>query len=125
MSEQEIENSRLFDAQWERTTRPLGGKKPFSRTFIYDPHDFIFSPITEKQQAIRCPFPPHSEEMKALELFRLSYPLQEDQLKKRYKELVKKFHPDVNQGCQKSEKILQDITHAYDVLKKKVLIKSF
>ena len=44
-----------------------------------------------------------------------------NQLKSRYKELVKKLHPDVNGGNSVAEERLKDINQAYAKLKKVVL----
>ncbi len=39
-----------------------------------------------------------------------------EDIKKRYRELAKKYHPDTNQGSKKSEEIFKTITAAYDTL---------
>lgn len=39
-----------------------------------------------------------------------------EEIKKRYRELAKKYHPDTNQGSKKSEEIFKTITAAYDTL---------
>ena len=54
---------------------------------------------------------------KALNLFNLQSPLTLGQLKTRYKELVKRYHPDANGGDKKSEERLKQVNEAYDVLK--------
>ncbi len=42
----------------------------------------------------------------------------EDEIKARYKELVKLNHPDANGGDRSSEDRLREIIQAYNVLKK-------
>lgn len=42
-----------------------------------------------------------------------------EQIKKKYRELAKKHHPDANQGSKKSESIFKSITAAYEILKDK------
>ena len=37
-------------------------------------------------------------------------------LRNRYMELAKKYHPDLNGGCKKSEELLKSINHAYTYL---------
>lgn len=37
-------------------------------------------------------------------------------IKKRYRELAKKYHPDANQGSRKAEEIFKKISEAYEVL---------
>lgn len=66
------------------------------------------------------PFPEHSEESKALDLLNLGWPVEKSALKIRYIELVKRYHPDKNGGCPKSENKLKDINKAYELLKKLV-----
>ena len=41
------------------------------------------------------------------------------QLKRRYKALVKRHHPDANGGSRESEELLKHINHAYNDLKQK------
>src|ERR1700753_2376785 len=40
----------------------------------------------------------------------------EDELKKAYRRLAKKYHPDVNKGNKDAENKVQEISEAYDVL---------
>ncbi len=54
---------------------------------------------------------------KALNLFDLQSPLTLEQLKIRYKELVKRYHPDTNGGDKESEERLKQVNEAYGVLK--------
>lgn len=117
MNEREIEESRQFDARWERPTHPFGTKSaPFKPAFI-DPLHVVFSK-TASLKPEKSPYPPHTDEAQALTLFQLTYPLKAETLKSRYKELVKKFHPDINHGSPEAEDILKKITHAYSILKK-------
>lgn len=57
-----------------------------------------------------------SDEDKALRFMDLDFPLTKEALKARYKELVKKYHPDVNQGDPLAEERLKDINEAYKTL---------
>ncbi len=38
------------------------------------------------------------------------------ELKKAYRKISQKYHPDLNPWCDKSEKMMKKITYAYDVL---------
>ncbi|MDX1386713.1 MAG: DnaJ C-terminal domain-containing protein [bacterium] len=40
----------------------------------------------------------------------------EDEIKKAYRRLAKKYHPDVNKGDKKAEEKFKDVSQAYDVL---------
>ena len=56
--------------------------------------------------------------LEALALFDLTLPFDLDALKRRYKTLVKRHHPDANGGSRESEELLKHINHAYNYLKK-------
>ena len=58
------------------------------------------------------------ERLEALALFDLTPPFDLDALKRRYKSLVKRYHPDANGGSRESEELLKHINHAYNYLKK-------
>ncbi len=47
----------------------------------------------------------------------LTPPVTEDRLKARYKELVKRHHPDANGGDKEAEERLKLINQAYSTLK--------
>ena len=42
-----------------------------------------------------------------------------EELKKKYRALAKKYHPDVNSGSQKAEEAFKKISIAYETLKNK------
>ncbi len=56
-------------------------------------------------------------EKKAIEALDLPPSASEDEIKSRYKELVKMHHPDANGGDRSSEAKLQEIIHSYKYLK--------
>lgn len=56
-------------------------------------------------------------EKKAIEALDLPQSANEDQIKTRYKELVKMLHPDANGGDRSSEDKLREIIHSYKYLK--------
>ena len=53
----------------------------------------------------------------ALEILGLNYETKWQEIQKKFKTLVKKYHPDKNQGSKKYEDILKKITLAYSQLK--------
>ena len=61
---------------------------------------------------------------KSLKILNLSLPITVDQIKKKYKKLVKIFHPDVNDNNKEAEKKFKEISEAYKILLKKFLKKS-
>lgn len=58
----------------------------------------------------------NSPEFEALSILGLEPPLTADSIKSRYKILVKKHHPDLNQGDPKSEELLKQINMSYTIL---------
>ena len=62
-------------------------------------------------------FDKHSPEFEALAIMGLAPPVTLDEIKKHYKVLVKKHHPDLNKGCKKSEDLLKRVNMAYTILK--------
>ena len=59
----------------------------------------------------------NSAEFEAMAIMGLEPPITLDAIKKRYKELAKKHHPDLNHGCAKSEELLKQINMSYTILK--------
>ena len=53
----------------------------------------------------------------ALAVFELRLPIDEKTVKTRYKELVKKHHPDANGGTKEAEEKFKEIRLAYETLK--------
>lgn len=62
-------------------------------------------------------------EKRSLDVLNLPYTARGDEIKARYKELVKLNHPDANGGDRSSEDRLREIIQAYNVLKKPVSFK--
>jgi hypothetical protein len=56
-------------------------------------------------------------EFKAMAVMGVEPPLNLEVLKKRYKELARKYHPDHNKGSSESEELLKDVNIAYTILK--------
>lgn len=54
---------------------------------------------------------------RAFAVFGVTPPVTAEALKKRYKELVKQYHPDLNPGDREKEDFFKKLTRAYDVLK--------
>jgi len=59
------------------------------------------------------------EQNNALKLLDLKLPVNLDQIKKKYKKLVKIFHPDVNGNNKEAENKFKEINESYKILLKK------
>ena len=58
-----------------------------------------------------------SAEYEAMAIFAIEPPIDMDKIKSRYKELAKKYHPDINKDNPKAEDQLKKVNMAYTVLK--------
>lgn len=122
MTEAQVEREIRNDTVWRRPTWPLGSKTAAARRRFeaeWRAHGFGFAPDREKptgngQAAGKAA----TAEEKALRCMDLIPPVNLTQLKARYKELVKQFHPDANGGDKAAEERLKDINDAYTTLRR-------
>ena len=124
MSQAEIEADLRRDTVWQRPTWPLGGKR--QRTSddieIEDPFEiFGEGPAPGSRpgaDARMRDIPP--EEREALAILDLPPEVTLEELKARYKVLVKRHHPDANGGDKQAEERLKAINRAYSTLRKRL-----
>ncbi|MGN6515320.1 MAG: J domain-containing protein [Rhizomicrobium sp.] len=121
MSESEIERFRIESVTGHRPTWPLGKRAARMR----DGHNGIdrldpfglFSDVAERP----APRPPERKltrlQIVALETLNLEQSATLQEIKARYKELVKRFHPDANGGDRGAEERLKQVIKAYGVLR--------
>jgi len=118
MDESEIEAHRREDVTWRRPTWPLGagktGRKDPWRAPFEDPFDLLGDRV---QGRGRAPARPRTKTDEALDVLDLSRPVTAEDLKARYIELVKRFHPDANGGDTAAEERLKSVNDAYTTLK--------
>ena len=65
-----------------------------------------------------------NQELESFKTLNLSLPISVDKIKKKYKKLVKIFHPDVNDNNKEAEKKFKEINEAYKILLKKLIKKN-
>ena len=94
-----------------RMVRPRSGGKILRRLFGHTRHPFNLFGGTEYAQA--RPRKPKVLEAKALETLGLDEKATGADIKARYKELVKRHHPDANGGDRGSEDRFRDVIQAY------------
>ena len=117
--EQEIRRSTT----WDRPTWPLGAAAAF-RKFVAGEYRDPFGALNgdEDMEAASGTAPPRpgseTAEGKAFAIMGLAPPMTKLELKARYKQLVKKHHPDANGGDKDAEERLKIINDAYTTLKK-------
>jgi len=120
MSEEQVEAEIRRDTIGRRPTWPFGVRSAafrFSRRGGGDPFGlFDEEPDAGPSQA---PHPPHeagSVEEEALIVLDLKPPVTVESVKARYKQLVKRHHPDVNGGDKASEEMFKRINQAYHTI---------
>ncbi|MBV9904351.1 MAG: J domain-containing protein [Alphaproteobacteria bacterium] len=123
MDEKDIESFRNEAITGHRPTWPLGKRaarmqNPFGRTFgVQDGYG------TFEKDADSTPQPRRPErtltrlQVQALDTLHLAPNATLIEIKARYKELVKRFHPDANGGDRGAEERLKQVIKAYGVLR--------
>lgn len=91
----------------------------FSGPFV-DPHAFLDGRLGRDKAPPARRLKPL--ERKALEALGLDERADRDRIKHRFKELVKRHHPDANGGDKRSENKLREIIQAYNYLKQAGLV---
>lgn len=138
MSQEEIERQMYRDLMWDQPSWPFSsgsdrdGKRAFqyNAEFLYQNswqkfvdsmngfrfgEDYVHPEDRKKYDKARKAL---GEEEAALALFGLTRDDSPDVLKKRYKILVKKYHPDLYGGDKEKEEFFKKINEAYQLLKK-------
>ena len=127
LSVDQIELSMRKDTVWDRPSWPLKGNPSIVMDQL---NDFITNDYSlfEKDKEIRDFLKNKtidenltSSEQKSLKVLELKIPITVDTIKKKYKKLVKIFHPDVNANNKEAEIKFKEITEAYKILLKKFL----
>jgi DnaJ-domain-containing protein 1 len=107
---------------WSMGAKPndLGGDPAFRTGAFHDPFDFFAearqgTPAAEEKAVPRRRVGP--VERRSLDVLGLDETATKSDIKLRYKELVKRHHPDANGGDRSSEDRLRSIIEAYNTLK--------
>ena len=114
MSETEIEMHRRHDAVWQRPSWPFGSQPGWDAGAGAFRDDFGFFGGAGADPARRRAV---TEREKALETLGLDLDASFTEAKRRYKELVKRLHPDANGGDSAAEELLKGVNQAFAVLK--------
>ena len=119
MDEMEVEADIRRDTVWQRPTWKLGSGEGFNVTNarLFDPlgvGDAARDADARSQQQQAPKTDPRVS--RALAVFGLEIPVTVDVVKARYKELVKRHHPDANGGTKAAEEEFKKISEAYEAL---------
>ena len=116
MSEMEIEAIRRNDAVWQKPTWPFGSNPRHARTrdgnAFRDDFGF-FRDETRRRETSE----PQDETQEALAQLGLDRSADFATVKQRYKDLVKRLHPDANGQDPDSEDRLKAVNQAYAILR--------
>jgi len=115
MNETEIESEIRKDMVGQRPTWRFGSRVAWR--FRPGDQEFGLFDFDTEQVAPKHFNKPKTPQEKALAAFDLGLPLTLAALKSRYKELVKRHHPDANGGDKAAEERLKIINQAYSTLK--------
>jgi DnaJ-domain-containing protein 1 len=119
MSEAEIEAFRIDAVTGHRPTWPLGKRGARMRNGhdgpSYEDRYGVFADVAEKPRAPERRL--LRPQLVALEMLGLEASATLQEIKSRYKELVKRFHPDANGGDRGAEERLKQVIKAYGVLR--------
>jgi hypothetical protein len=124
MSPQEIESNLRHDSGWHRPTWPLGrlgASRRLSPEILRDPLGMLHegqAPQARRRGTLAEKAPP--ELRAALDVLGLEWPVDGRAVRSRYKELAKRFHPDVNNGDRSAEEKLKDVNRAYSLLRQRL-----
>ncbi|MBX7198684.1 MAG: J domain-containing protein [Rhodospirillaceae bacterium] len=122
----DLETEIRSAATWERPTWKMGSLGGGRRRYkVHDPFGFAagtsFDPDgeaasakdTKRDETAQV----HAARQSALKVLSLTMPVTLEGLKQRYKELVKKYHPDANGGSAEAETRMKIINQAYQLLR--------
>lgn len=124
MSPEEIHDAQRPYAGWERETRAFnatgGADRPPRWADFADPLDAIgarFRTRMQDEAARKDGRPLTGRDREALRSLALDVDADRTALRKRYSELVRRYHPDRNGGDRSHEAALQRVIEAYQQLK--------
>ncbi|MGN6268977.1 MAG: J domain-containing protein [Sphingomonas sp.] len=122
MTAEEIHDAQRPFAGWERETRAFahsGADAPPRWADFADPLDAIGARYKDKVGAGRSDGKPLSDgDRRALKVLGLGADADKAALRKRYAELLQRYHPDRNGGDRSHERVLQAVIEAYQRLRK-------
>ncbi len=118
MSDDEVEADRRRDTVWHRPSWRLGTMNPhqgLGAERLHDGFAYMGEDDDDAGTARRHDRPPTTEG-EAMAILDLRPPVNVDSVKARYKELVKRHHPDANGGDKRSEELFKKINQAYQTV---------
>jgi len=126
MTDAEVEEAVRHDTVWQRPTWKLGenkhtgkpGRQGFAGARFGDAFGLFDDEGDHAPHPAQRTFAPGSPEAKAFATLDLAPPVTLEEVKVRYKKLVKQHHPDANAGDKAAEEKFKEISSAYQVVVK-------
>ena len=109
----EFLRNELYNSQTKPLKERVSSKIKFE--FDFGNNDFFEQPNKKTKKDFKLL---DKEVQDALNIFDIDFPIDKQNLKKRYNILVKQNHPDINGQNLKKEKLLKKINNYYKILKK-------
>tara|TARA_B100000941_G_scaffold78945_1_gene54041 strand:- start:237 stop:749 length:513 start_codon:yes stop_codon:yes gene_type:complete len=117
MNDREIEDFIKSDLTWHKPTKSFGSSENFFRILwvnaLDDKSSIFKNSVFKNFNRSKL----SDKDKEALKILGLKNDTNWSDIQKRFKMLVKKYHPDKNQGSKKYEDILKKITLAYSQLR--------
>ena len=124
MTDDDVERSIRSDTCWQRPTWRFGSWQAAENRLKQRIHDEFIASGAERgrrhedpEASPDLPTGITKEVQEALQTLDLTPPVAFDAVKARYKDLVKRHHPDANGGSRDAEERLKSINRAYSTLK--------
>lgn len=124
MSDAEVEATVRHDTVWQRPTWKLGAnpsrkaKRGFAGARFHDAFGLFDDDGDHAEATQHKPCPPGSPQARAYAAMDLNTTATLEEVKARYKQLVKRHHPDANNGAKEAEEKFKEIAVAYQVIVK-------
>jgi len=116
MSEAEVEACVRSDTIWNRPSWPFAGGNAPKPGFDFGNMDDPLGVMRPDDAGGIHPPELSVPERRAFSVLGLEFPVTRDEVKARYKEQVKRHHPDTNGGDKDAEERIKRINQAYEVL---------
>lgn len=122
MSEEQILKFQEEAVYGHRPTWPMGkrgggGGAPHDGNFLFEDGNIIFTKKKEHSAPRRPQRTLTPLQQQAFDILELDGSVSLNEIKARYKELVKRFHPDTNGGDRGAEEQLKQVIRAYGILR--------
>ena len=117
MNENEIEYFIKSDLTWHKPTKSFGSSENFFNILWGNALEDKFNIFKNSNNKDFKKTNLSEKDRYALEILGLKYETKWSDIQKKFKTLVKKYHPDKNHGSKKYEDILKKVTLAYSQLK--------